>query len=78
MALGTTAQEWNISRIKWIALKFGTSIQGPQRMSPKDFDDTISPAPPWGQSFLLSGEISHHLQNEVAQNLAQTFMSPTG
>lgn len=43
-----------------IALKFGADIHGAQRMNPNDSDDplTLQIAPPAGQTFHLSSEIS--------------------
>ncbi len=54
------------SEISWQLLdrlKFGTDIRGAQRMNPLDFGNplTFHPAPPTGQSFHLSCEISQIL-----------------
>lgn len=51
-----------------------------QRMNPADTDDhvTFAVAPPTGQSFHLSCEISQHVRDELAPNFVQTFIVPKG
>ncbi len=59
----------NISTtIGWIVIKFCTDVHGSQRMNPTDFGDplTFSLAPPAGQSFHLSCEISQYLLDGLA------------
>ena len=51
--------------IGWIAIKFGTDIHGAQRMNYDDFGD---------QSLHLSGELSQHLLDELAQNSVQKII----
>ncbi len=61
-------------------MKFSTDVHGPQRMSPTDFGDllTCPLAPPAGQSFHLSSEISPHLLDGLARYLVQPFKFPRG
>ncbi len=56
-------------------MKFCLDTHSPKRMNPNDFTDPLSPlAPPAGQSFHLSSEISQYSLDGLAQNFAQTFM----
>ncbi len=51
-------------------MKFGTDIHGAQRMNPENYFHgplTFPLAPPSGQGFHLSYEISQHLQDGLAQ-----------
>lgn len=43
-------------------------------MLPRGWNPQISLAPPAGQSFHFSNEISQHLPNILSQNFAQTFV----
>ncbi len=53
--------DWNISRtIRWIAIKSGTEIHVAWKMNSNNFGDPLTShlAPPAGQNFHLSSEIS--------------------
>ncbi len=61
---------WNIPTTTWwIAMKFGSDFHGCQMMNPNYFGDPFAfpVAPPAGQSFHLSCEISQHLLDGLAQ-----------
>lgn len=59
-------------------MKFSTDVHVPQRMNPTDFGDdlTFHLAPPAGQSFNLSSEISHYLPDVLGQHFIQTRTVP--
>lgn len=70
----------SMASIWWIAMEFGIDIHVFQIMKSTHFSDPLTlipPAPPVGQSFHVSTEISQYLPYGLAQNLVQTFMIPT-
>lgn len=54
------------------AMKFCTDMKGGQSMNPADFGESLDflLAPPAGQCFNLSHEISHHPLSGSAQNVS--------
>ncbi len=59
---------------------FSTCFNVTSGMNPDDFDDplTFLLVSPADQSFNFSSEMSQHLLDGLAQNMAATFMGPTG